>query len=532
MQPALFAVEVALAALWRAWGIEPDAVVGHSMGEVAAAHVAGALSLADAARVIALRSRLLARIAGQGGMAAVELSLDDTRRALVGRDDKLCAAASNSARSTVISGDAGALADLLADLERRGVYCRRLKVDVAFHSPQVDALRADLQAGLEGIAPRSGDVAFYSTVTGTLTEGESLGPEYWVRNLREPVLFAAALGRLGDGRVRRLRGDESSPRARRRRAGGGAGLTAGHLLALGPARRGRARGHARVARLALGSRLPGGLGSALPRWWPRRVPAWLSVAARAVLVRGESDPVRDLERGPSIPGDARHAGERRRQRRALGRRRRGGRSSVSGRGSSRDAVGDGAASDHPERRPLVVPAICTLEDVRFPGELTLGDDGARVQLVVRPDVAGQEVQLFGRPTPRGGVDDDRHCRPPVRTVARWCRSWAARRRRDPGALRRARYRGHRRLVGSRPSPAARRAARRARRGARPPSRRAGRRVRDPPRNARGGSSGAGHRAGRLGRGSGGLGAHRHSYGSRPRSVSPTRSGSTRWPPTR
>ena len=236
MQPALFAVEVALAALWRAWGIEPDAVVGPQHGR--------GRGRARGRRAVACRrgprdrrrSRLLARIAGQGGMAAVELSLDDARRALVGRDDSLCAAASNSARSTVISGDAGALADLLADLERRGVYCRRLKVDVASHSPQVDALRADLQAGLEGIAPRSGDVAFYSTVTGTLAAGRE--PRARVLGA-QPARARALRGGAGTtrgGRVRRLRGDASPPRARRRRAGGGAVLAAGHLLALGPAR--------------------------------------------------------------------------------------------------------------------------------------------------------------------------------------------------------------------------------------------------------------------------------------------------------
>src|SRR5690606_21999088 len=103
VQPTLFAVEVALAALWRSWGIVPDAVVGHSMGEVAAAHVAGALSIEDAARVICLRSRLLRRISGQGAMAVVELSLDETRDAIAGYEATLAIAVSNSPGSTVIS---------------------------------------------------------------------------------------------------------------------------------------------------------------------------------------------------------------------------------------------------------------------------------------------------------------------------------------------------------------------------------------------------------------------------------------------
>lgn len=196
VQPALFAIQVALAALWRAWGVEPDAVIGHSMGEVAAAHVAGALSLEDAARVIATRSRLLRAIAGRGAMAMVELSLDDARRALAGREDRLSVAVSNSARSTVISGDVATLDELLAGLERGGVFCRRVKVDVASHSPQVDVIRADLLAGLKGILPRAAELPLYSTVTGTVADGTALGPEYWAQNLREPVLFSGALARL------------------------------------------------------------------------------------------------------------------------------------------------------------------------------------------------------------------------------------------------------------------------------------------------------------------------------------------------
>ena len=176
--------------------MEPDAVVGHSMGEVAAAHVAGALSLEDAARVIATRSRLLRGIAGRGAMAMVELSLDEARRALVGREDRLSIAVSNSPRSTVISGDVAALDEVLGELEGRGVFCRRVKVDVASHSPHVDGLRADLLAGLQGLASGAAAVPFYSTVTGAFEDGAALDPAYWVRNLRDPVLFSSALARL------------------------------------------------------------------------------------------------------------------------------------------------------------------------------------------------------------------------------------------------------------------------------------------------------------------------------------------------
>jgi len=200
VQPALFAIQVALAALWRSFGIEPDAVVGHSMGEVAAAHVAGALSLDDAARIIARRSQLLRTISGQGAMAVVELSLADAERALAGREDRLAIAASNGPTTTVVSGDPAALAALLDELGRREVFCRPVKVDVASHSPQVDALRADLTSALAGILPTPARIPFHSTVTGTSTsdgaDGQKLDGTYWVNNLRQPVLFAPAVDRL------------------------------------------------------------------------------------------------------------------------------------------------------------------------------------------------------------------------------------------------------------------------------------------------------------------------------------------------
>ncbi|MBI4587682.1 MAG: acyltransferase domain-containing protein, partial [Candidatus Rokubacteria bacterium] len=143
-QPALFAMEVGLTALWRSWGLEPDAVVGHSMGEVAAAYVAGALTLEDAVRIICRRSRLLKRLSGRGSMAAVELSLEQARRAVTGYENRLSIAASNSPTSTVLSGDVAALEEITERLQRQDVFCRPIKVDVASHSPQMDALRAEL----------------------------------------------------------------------------------------------------------------------------------------------------------------------------------------------------------------------------------------------------------------------------------------------------------------------------------------------------------------------------------------------------
>ena len=144
IQPAIFAVQVALAALWRSWGVEPAAVVGHSMGEVAAAHIAGGLSLDDAARVICTRARLLRRAHGRGAMVAAELTLAEAQDLIAGREGQVAIAASNSHRSTVLSGDKTILTDLVAALEQRDRFCRWIDVDVASHSAQMDALGADL----------------------------------------------------------------------------------------------------------------------------------------------------------------------------------------------------------------------------------------------------------------------------------------------------------------------------------------------------------------------------------------------------
>nr|QVV57684.1 beta-ketoacyl synthase [Myxococcales bacterium] len=200
VQPLLFAVEVALAALWRSWGVEPDCVIGHSMGEIAAAHVADALSLEDAARIICRRSRLLRRVAGLGAMALVELTMKEAELALAGYEERLGVAVSNGPRSTVLSGEPGALDEVLTRLEKRGVFCRRVKVDVASHSPQMDVLEHDLSAELVEIAPRAASLPIRSTVTGELLQGEELGPAYWVDNLRKPVLFAQAVARSIEAR--------------------------------------------------------------------------------------------------------------------------------------------------------------------------------------------------------------------------------------------------------------------------------------------------------------------------------------------
>ncbi|MBF6317471.1 type I polyketide synthase [Nocardia cyriacigeorgica] len=193
VQPVLFTLEVALAAWWRSKGIEPDAVVGHSVGEVAAAHASGVLTLTDAARIVCHRSRLLRRLAGRGAMAQVELPLAEASAALSGVEDRVSIAASNSARSTVISGAPDALEEILADLTSSGVFCRRVKVDVAAHSPQVDTIADDLGRELGPLAPAPATVPMWSTVLGRICHGTELDASYWVRNLREPVLFSEAI---------------------------------------------------------------------------------------------------------------------------------------------------------------------------------------------------------------------------------------------------------------------------------------------------------------------------------------------------
>jgi acyl transferase domain-containing protein/acyl carrier protein len=196
VQPAIFAVQVSLAVLWRSWGVEPDAVVGQSLGEVAAAHVAGALTLEDAALVICRRSQLVKKTSGHGSMAVVQLSLEEAERAISGREGRVSVAVNSSPYTTVLSGEVAALEEVLAELERQDVLFRRIRVDYASHSPQVDPLRPDLFEALEGIRPRSSSVTLYSTVTGEIEDGRALDAAYWVRNLRQPVLLSTAVVRL------------------------------------------------------------------------------------------------------------------------------------------------------------------------------------------------------------------------------------------------------------------------------------------------------------------------------------------------
>jgi thioester reductase-like protein len=198
VQPVLFAVQVALAAQWRAWGIEPDAVVGHSMGEVAAAYVAGIICLDDAARIICRRSQIVRRRAsGRGRMAAVNLPLEATEAMLDGYTDRVAVAACNGPTTTVISGDADALVELSQLAERRDIFFQFVKVDYASHSPQMDPLQDELLESLGAIDARSASIAMMSTSgRATLIDGSQCHADYWVDNLRRPVVFAQAIDAL------------------------------------------------------------------------------------------------------------------------------------------------------------------------------------------------------------------------------------------------------------------------------------------------------------------------------------------------
>jgi acyl transferase domain-containing protein/NADPH-dependent curcumin reductase CurA len=199
-QPALFALQTALAALWRSWGIAPDAVVGHSVGEIAAAYVAGALTLDDAVRVVYHRSRLMQRATGHGRMAAVELPADEAERAIASYASRVSVAAINSPTSVTLSGEPAAIDAVVAELSGRGVMTKMMRVNYAFHSPQMEAFQTELTTALKGIQTKKADIPVFSTVSSIQAVEGDFGAAYWARNIRQPVRFADAIrNMLADG---------------------------------------------------------------------------------------------------------------------------------------------------------------------------------------------------------------------------------------------------------------------------------------------------------------------------------------------
>ncbi|BBX73638.1 polyketide synthase [Mycobacterium shinjukuense] len=200
LQPALWAVMVSLAEVWRSVGVVADAVIGHSQGEIAAACVAGALSLEDAARVVALRSRLLMRLSGAGGMVSLACGLPRARELVASWGARLNIAAVNGVSAVAVAGDVDALEELLSRCAADNIRARRIDVDYASHSAQVGAIRDDLAAALHGIESRSSPVAFFSTVTGELMDTAGLTADYWYRSIRQTVQFERAVrGAAEDG---------------------------------------------------------------------------------------------------------------------------------------------------------------------------------------------------------------------------------------------------------------------------------------------------------------------------------------------
>ncbi|WP_324607860.1 acyltransferase domain-containing protein, partial [Streptomyces sp. NRRL F-5123] len=176
VQPVLFAVMVSLAAVWGSLGVRPAAVVGHSQGEIAAACVAGGLSLEDAARVVALRSRAIRALAGRGGMVSVLAPVERVGGWLT---EGLAVAVVNGPEQVVVSGAPGELDAFVERCGREGVQARRIAVDYASHSPQVEELRTELLDVLGGIEPRSSDVPLVSTVTGEVIDTAAMDAGYW-----------------------------------------------------------------------------------------------------------------------------------------------------------------------------------------------------------------------------------------------------------------------------------------------------------------------------------------------------------------
>ena len=205
VQPALFAVMVSLAELWRSCGVSPDAVIGHSQGEIAAAYVAGALTLRDAARVVALRSKLLVELSGSAGMVSLACGVDRARELLAGLDvtdragasgatgGELDIAVVNGRAAVVVSGESSALDALMQQCEALQIRARRIDVDYASHSVQVEAIEDRLRDALAGLEPRATRTAFFSTVTGDLIDTATLDADYWYRNIRQTVQFDRAV---------------------------------------------------------------------------------------------------------------------------------------------------------------------------------------------------------------------------------------------------------------------------------------------------------------------------------------------------
>jgi acyl transferase domain-containing protein/NADPH:quinone reductase-like Zn-dependent oxidoreductase len=199
IQPMLAAMQFGLATMWESWGVVPDAVVGHSLGEVTAAQTAGAITLADAVRITCQRSKVLQTATGLGSMIATELTFDEAQEYVARHPDRLSAACSNSPKSTVLSGETALLDEIYAELEGQSSFVRRVKVNVPAHSALLEPLYQSYLDAIGVVEPGAIQLPFYSSVDPTAAADTlSLDHEYWWRNMRNPVLFSQAIGRLAE----------------------------------------------------------------------------------------------------------------------------------------------------------------------------------------------------------------------------------------------------------------------------------------------------------------------------------------------
>lgn len=196
-QPANFAIQIALTELWRSWGVVPDAVVGHSVGEVSAVYAAGVLSLEDAMWLSVERGRAQQKAVNKGSMLAVGLSRDEATQLIndLG-SDKVSIAAINSPKSVTLAGDIAELEIIQAKLQEQEILARFLKVNVAYHSVQMDSLRDELLESLQKISPKPASMPIYSTVSGKQMVGPEFNNDYWWQNVRQPVDFEQAMNQI------------------------------------------------------------------------------------------------------------------------------------------------------------------------------------------------------------------------------------------------------------------------------------------------------------------------------------------------
>ena len=194
--PCNFSIQVALVALLRSWGVEPGAVVGHSSGEVAAAHTAGVFDLNDAIHIIWHHCLLMQKVVGKGCMAHISLPWDEVRDLAGDHLDRVTIAAINSPKSTVLSGDVYILEELVAMFESRGSFCRMLEIDIPFHSPKVEPHREEFQRAISDIDIHSSKIPIYSSYRGEMAAAGDFTPSYWSEHIRQQVLFGSAVGAM------------------------------------------------------------------------------------------------------------------------------------------------------------------------------------------------------------------------------------------------------------------------------------------------------------------------------------------------